>query len=82
MFVLAIVVACVVVCQCRKRKRSRERLDLLAFTNATIVHMDMDGAEHKRRELVKETSLQCVSDPMEFPRNKLVVSNKVLGKLN
>lgn len=81
---LTAVLLCVLRCRLRRNKL-KGRVDISALNNLGLVHASLGDGEMGRSaknewQLVKEDSSLLFSDPLEFPRSKLFVSNTMLGK--
>lgn len=82
LLVLTAAILCWVQCH---RRRKRGRLDASGLNSLGLLHAPLGTEEigrifDKERKLVKEDSALCFSDPLEFPRDRLFMTDMELGK--
>lgn len=80
---VALVAASMCWLQCHRR-RKRGRLDISGLNSLGLLHAPLGMEEigralQKERKLVKEDSALCVCDPLEFPRDRLFMTDIELG---
>lgn len=79
LIVLAMIILCVLRHFLKKKKRGAATFQSAFATTQVTFATEMGRSLDKEEEVMKSTSSQCFSDPLEFPREKLIVSDTVLG---